>query len=107
MKFLGYLRVQHLYRIVLSPTDQSDDIDFVGKNTTVFTEVIQYLDDKSLSLVMRDAQDNVKKALTILKEDYLSKGNSKVISLYTELTALKRLESKSITDYIIWTREYF
>ena len=46
MKFLGYLRIQHLHQIVLSPTDQSDDIDFVEKNATVFAELIQYLDDK-------------------------------------------------------------
>ena len=89
MKFLGYLRIQHLHQIVLSPTEQSDDIDAVEKNATVFAELIQYLGDKSLSLVVRDAQDNSRKAL---KEHYLSKGKLKVISLYTELTSLRRLE---------------
>ena len=54
VKFLEYLRIQHLHQIVLSPTDQSDDIDFIEKNTTVFAELIQYLDDESLSLVIRD-----------------------------------------------------
>ena len=47
--FQGYLRIQHLHQIILSPTDQNDDLDFVEKNATVFTEFIQYLDDKSLS----------------------------------------------------------
>ena len=61
-KFLGYLRIQHLHQIILSPTDQSDDIDFVEKNANIFAELIQYLDDKSLSLVIRDAQDNGRKA---------------------------------------------
>ena len=61
VKFLRYLRIQHLHQIVLSPTDQSDDIDFVEKNTTVFAELIQYLDDKSLSLVTRDARDSGRK----------------------------------------------
>ena len=42
-----------------------------------------------------------KKALTILRDYYLSKGKLKVISLYTELTSLRKLESESITDYII------
>ena len=55
VKFLGYLRIQHLHQIVLSPTDQSHDIDSVEKTATVFAEFIQYLDDKSLSLVIRDA----------------------------------------------------
>ena len=69
MKFLGYLRIQHLHQIILSTTDQSDNMDFVEKNATVFTELVQYLDDKSL-LVMRDAKDNGRKALGILREHY-------------------------------------
>ena len=101
VKFLGYLRILHLHQIRLSPTDQSDDMDFVEKNATVFAELIQYLDNKSLSLVIRDAWDNRRKALAILREHSLSKGKPKVISLYTELTSLRRLESESITDYII------
>ena len=55
---LRYLRIQHLHQIILSPTDQSDDMDIVEKNAT-FAKLIQYLDDKSLSLI-RDAQDNIK-----------------------------------------------
>ena len=82
---MGYLRIQH------TPTDQSDDMDFVEKNATVF-ELIQYMDNKSLLFVMRDVQDNGRKAL-ILREHYLSKGKPKVISLYSELTSLRRLES--------------
>ena len=31
VKFLGYLGIQHLHQIILSSTDQSDDIDFVEK----------------------------------------------------------------------------
>ena len=82
MKFLGYLRIQHLHKIILSPTDQSDDMDFVEKNATFFTKLIQYLNDKSLSLVIRDAQDNRRKGLTILREHHLSKRKPKVITLY-------------------------
>ena len=101
MKFLGYPRIQQLHQIILSPTDQSDDIDFVEKNATVFAELIQNLDDKSQSLVLRDAQNNRRNALTILREHYLSKGKLLVISLFTELISLRRWES--ITDYIIRT----
>ena len=68
-------------------------MDFIEKNATIFTKLIQYLDDKSLSLVIRDTWDNGRKALTILREHYLSKGKPKVISLYIELTSLRRLES--------------
>ena len=56
VKFLGYLRIQQLHQIKLSSTNQSDDMDFVEKNATVFAELIQYLDDKSLSLVIRDTK---------------------------------------------------
>ena len=84
----------------MSPTDQSDDMDFVEENATVFAELIQYLDDKSLSLVIKDAKDNGRKALRILREHYLSKGKPKVISFSAELTTLRRLESESITGFI-------
>ena len=96
-----------IYQIILSPTDQSDDIDLVEKNAIVFAELIQYLDNKSLSLMIRDAWDNGTKALTILREHYLSKEKPKFISLYTELTSLRRLESESITDYIIRTENVY
>ena len=76
-------------------------MDFVEKNAPVFDELIQYLDDKSLSLVIRDAGDNRRKALTVLREHYLSKESRKLFSLYTELTSLRRLESESRRDYII------
>ena len=105
-KFLGYLRIQHLHQIILLPTDQSDDMDFVEKNATLFAELIQYLDDKSLSLVIRDARDNERKDLTILREHYLSKGKLKVIPLYTVLTSLRRLESVYYRLYYKG-REYF
>ena len=80
-------------------------MDFVEKNATVFTKLIQYLYEKSLSLVIRDAWDTGSKTL-ILREHYLSKGKPKVISLYTELTSLRRLEP---VYYRLYNkdREYF
>ena len=73
-----YLRIQQLYQIILLPTDQSDDMDFVEKNATIFAKLIQYLDNKSLSLVIRDAWNNGRKALTILRENHLSKESQKL-----------------------------
>ena len=63
MRFLGYLRIQHLHQIILSPTDQSDDIDFVEKNATVFTELIQYLDDKKSVISNKRCTRQWKKSL--------------------------------------------
>ena len=101
MKFLGFLRIQHLRQIILSPTDQIDDIDFVENDDTVDTDLIQYMGDKSLSVIIRDTSDNERKALKLLMEHHFSKGKQKVISLYTELTSSRRLKSESIRDYII------
>ena len=53
--------------------------------------------------MIRDARNNGRKALTILRKHYLLKGKPKAISLYTELTSLRRLESDFITNYIIRT----
>ena len=78
-------------------------MDFIEKNAIVFAKVVQYLNDKSLSLVIRNARDNGRKATTILRKQYLSKGKLNIISLYIELTSLRRLESESIIDYIIRT----
>ena len=69
-------------------------MDLVEKNATVFTKLIQFLNDSSLSLVMRDARDNERKALGILRDHYLSKRKSNVISLHTDW-------NQSITGYII------
>ena len=64
--------------------------DDVSKNIDAFAQLIQCLDDRSLSLVMRDAKDDGRKALKILKNHYM--GNSKpcVLTLYTELTSLQK-----------------
>lgn len=44
------------------------------KNADAYAEMIQLLDDKSLSLIMRDAPDNGRRALKILREYYAGKG---------------------------------
>ena len=42
------------------------------------------MDDCSLSLVMKDACDDGRKALKILREHYAGKGKPRVTSLYTD-----------------------
>ena len=78
----------------------SDDVD-ADKNAEVFAELVQCLDDRSLSLVIREAKDDGRKAIGILREHYLSKGKPRIISLYTELTSLMKLADESVTDYMI------
>ncbi|XP_063855431.1 uncharacterized protein LOC135097990 [Scylla paramamosain] len=100
VKFLGYMRLQKLHNVIDPPASSTTAAD-VTKNAEAFAELIQFLDDRSLSLVMRDAKDDGREALRILREHYLSKGKPKVISLYTELTTLLKGENESVTDYVI------
>lgn len=95
VKFLGYLRLQKLKDVILTPEDEEVDPD---KNAEVFAEMIQFLDDKSLSLIMRDALDDGRKALKILRSYYASSSTPRVISLYTELTSLVKRPNESVTD---------
>ncbi|TWW67383.1 hypothetical protein D4764_02G0004240 [Takifugu flavidus] len=61
------------------------------KNEESYAEMIQFLNDKSLSLIMREAADNGRKALKILRDHYAGKGKPRIISLYTELTSLQKV----------------
>ena len=102
VKFLGYMKIQQLKDVITAPADPDPtDADATGKNELAYAELIQFLDDKSLSLVMRDAKDNGRKALEILRGHYAGSGKPRVISLYTELTSLVKMSCESITDYVI------
>ena len=59
------------------------------------------LDNRSFALIMRDARDNGKKVLEILREHYMGQGKPKVTALYTELKTLNKGMDESTTDYLI------
>ena len=54
--FLGHLRLQGLKDIILNEPYDGDDEE-EDRNAEAYAELIQFLDDKSLSLVMQDAAD--------------------------------------------------
>jgi transposase InsO family protein len=95
MKFLGHMRILKLDKVF------KEDEPNPENNITAFAQMIQYLDDKSLSLIMNDAMDDGKKALGILRDHYRGKGKPRVIHLYSQLINLKMEESEEITDYLI------
>ena len=69
MKFLGYLRIQHLHQIILSPTDQRDDMDFIEKNATVFAELIQsVVSNKRCMRQWKKTLNNNKRTLFVKKK---------------------------------------
>ena len=57
------MRLQKL-KDVIDPVTTADNPpeDDDGKNAEAFAKLIQFLDDRSLSLIMRDACDNGRKA---------------------------------------------
>ena len=101
---MGHLRLQGLKETILT-VPETDDEDALladaAKNEEAYAELIQFLDDKSLSLVMREAPDDGRAALLILQDYYAGKGKPRIISLYTELTSLQKSNSESVTDYVI------
>jgi len=72
IKYLGYMRLQKLKETILPP-DGAPAPD-AAKNEEAFAELIQFLEDRSLSLVMRDAVVDGRKALQILRDHYACKG---------------------------------
>ena len=105
-KFLGYLRTLDLKRTITSESLTSeageDEVEEDRqKNEKAYAELIQFLDDKSLSLIIRDAADNGREALKILRNEYASHSKPKIVSLYTQLTMIEMAENESVTSYII------
>lgn len=50
---------------------------------------------------MREAADDGRRALRILRDYYAGKGKPHIISLYTELTSLQKASGESLTEYVI------
>ena len=100
VKFLGYARLQKLYNVFVPAADERE-APTAAKNAEAFAELVQCLDDRSLALVIREARDDGRRALQVLREHYQGKGKPRIIALYTELTSLEMREGESTTDYIL------
>lgn len=97
-KFLGHLRLQKLKDIILTGPAEGADADALvedaAKNAEAYAELIQFLDNKSLSLVMREAADDGRGALKILRDYYAGRGKPHIVSLYTKLTSLQKMSHR-------------
>ena len=100
VKFLGYMRLQKLYDVFVRLESEKEPPN-EERQADAFAELVQCLDDRSLSLVIRDVRDDGRKALEILRQYYQGKGKPRVIALYTELTSLKKRENESVVDYML------
>ena len=99
-RFLGYLKLRKL-KDVISAEEPGEEEEWIEKNENVYAELIQLIDDTSLSLVMRDAENDGRKAMKILREHYTNVSKPRVIALYMELTSLAKSHSETTTDYMI------
>eukprot|EP00794_Sanderia_malayensis_P001519 gene1519-1679_t len=96
-KILGYMELRKLKDILVG---ENDNIN-ADKNETAFSELIQFLDDRSLSLVIREAKDDGRKAFKILREFYAGDSKPRVITLYNQLTTLQKGTTENLTDYLM------
>ena len=94
------MRLQKLYDVFVRLESEKDPPD-EGRQADAFAELVQCLDYRSLSLVIRDARDDGRKALEILRQHYQGKGKPRVIALYTELTSLMKKQNESVVDYML------
>ena len=76
LRFRAFLRLHKLHKVV-----ESDEEILVDQNAEVYANLVQVLDDKSLNLIIRDAQNDGRKGLKILKEHYLGSSKPRIISL--------------------------
>ena len=83
VKFLGYTRHQKLYDVFVRLESEKKPPD-EERQADAFAELVQCLDDRSLSLVMHDARDDGRKALEILRQLYQGKGKPRVIVLSSD-----------------------
>ncbi|GFS13107.1 zinc knuckle [Elysia marginata] len=70
VKFLGYMKHRGLDE-VLKNLDLEGQLDVdEAKNAEVYAELVQVLDDRSLSLIIRDAENDGRSAMKILRGHY-------------------------------------
>ena len=120
MRFTSYLRLQKLHNYVMKPDDSlktgpdphpdpaataaviaAHNAQDAEKNSEVFASLVQFLDNRSVTLIMRDARNDGRKALKILRDHYRGSTKPRIISMYCELTSLKLSPTESVTDYLL------
>ena len=75
VRIMGYLKIKKLKKVMFPEDMNALPADDAEKNELAFAEICQFLDETSLSLVMRDARDKGREAIQILREHYV--GGSK------------------------------
>lgn len=101
-RFLSRLHILKLKDTILRvPTDDAALVADPGKNADCYAQLVNALDDKSLSLIRHEAAEDGRKALKILREHYSGKSKPRILNLYTSLTTIQMAEGETVTDYMI------
>lgn len=87
------MHLQKLYHVVISKEGETS-APSTEKRARAFVELVQYLDDRNLFLVRREANNDGREALKVLREHYQGKGKPHVIAPHTELTSLHTVEGR-------------
>ena len=101
VKMLAYMRIKKLKSAILPGTIATAD-----KKEEAYSELVQMLDPRSLSLIMRDGKDDGRKSLEILRQYYVGTGVQRVISLWNSLSTLHKQRGENLTDYILRAETY-
>ena len=97
-KMLVYMKLKNLKEVILPGTVASAE-----RKEQCYAELIQFLDERSLCLclVMREAKDDGRRALQILRQHYVGNNEPRIMSLYGQISSLNMNVNESVTDYII------
>ena len=101
VRIMGYLTIKKLKKVVIPDDVNNLPEDDALNNELVFAQICQFLDETSLSLVMRDARDDGRKALKILRDHYAGRSKPRILTLYTELTTLAKKQNETVMEYIL------
>ena len=103
IRIMAYFHIRGLKETVL-PASESEigdfDVDPV-KDESAFSELVQFLDKRSLGLVSRDGKNSGRKSMAILKSHYAGTGKPRVMVLYTQLATLEKRADEELTDYVL------
>ena len=86
------------YFVTLTAEQQAQDDKL---NADAYCALAPLLDNTSLGLIFRDTKDKGRESLRVLREHYIGKGRPRIVSLYITLTSLKKVETETVTEYII------
>ena len=74
-RFLGYMAIKDLKKTILPSTSEAD----TGKNEKAYAELVLWLDETSLSIIMNDAKDRGRDALRLLRDQYRGSGKPRIL----------------------------